>query len=82
MESRMEVSQSIEYNLINLYLHDDPNRPNIHFVWVPFVLQNLRSNVIGSSADGFLFLTIVLDSSRQTEIPELYFHILIEKKVP
>lgn len=43
-----------------LGVNDDSNGPDVHFIGVSLSLKNLRSDIVRCTANGFLFLLIVL----------------------
>ena len=43
-----------------LSVNDDTNGPNINFIGMSFSLKDLRSNIVGSSANGLFLFLIVL----------------------
>jgi hypothetical protein len=63
-------------------VNDDAERPNIDLVRVArLALENLRRNIIRSSADGPLALSIEVDLGSKTEVADLYLHFLIDKQI-
>lgn len=64
-----------------LGVNDDTDRPDVDLVRVPLPFQNLRSDVVGSSADSFLFLFIVLQPRGQSEVPQFDLHVFVEEEV-
>lgn len=62
-------------------VHDDSDGPHINFIWVSLSLQDLRGNIIRSTANRFLFLLIILQPSRQPKISQFDLHILIKEQI-
>lgn len=62
-------------------IHDHPNRPDIHLIGVPILLQYLRSDIVRSPADSLLELALMFDPCRQPEIAYLGIHVVIDEDI-
>jgi hypothetical protein len=61
---------------------DDSERPDIDLVRVTLLsLENLWSNIIWSTTDGSLSLSIELKFGGKTEITYLDFHLVVEEEI-
>lgn len=61
---------------------DDSERPDIDLVRVTLLsLENLWSNIIWSTTDGSLSLSVELKFGGQTEITYLDFHLVVEEEI-
>ena len=62
-------------------VHDDSYRPNVDLVGVALFFQNLRSDVVGCTADGFLGVAFVFDFGGESKITNFSVHLIVNKNV-
>ena len=62
-------------------VEDTAEGPDIHLVTVTFLPQNLWGDVVGSPAQGFLPLAVVVDLGGQAKVSDLALHVIIEEDV-
>ncbi len=63
-------------------LPNDSERPDVDFVRMSdFFIEDFRSNIIWSTANGSSFFSFVFKFSSETEISKLYFFLLSQKQV-
>ena len=63
-------------------VNDDTDGPDIHLIRVTLLaLEHLRSDIVGSTANGALSLTIELKLGGETEIADLDLHLVVEEEV-
>jgi hypothetical protein len=63
-------------------VNDDSQRPNVYFIRVTLLsLKYLGSNIVGSTADSPLSLTIELKLGGKTEISNLDLHLVIKEEI-
>lgn len=46
-----------------------------------FILEDFGCDVVGCAADGFLLLSVVLESGGKAKISQFDFHIFVEEEV-
>ena len=63
-------------------VNNDTNRPDINLVRVTLLaLQHLGCDIVRSTANGSLALTVKLEFCRQTEITDLHLHFVVKEEV-
>ena len=59
----------------------DADGPDINLIRMSFSLKDLRSNIVGSSANGLFLFLIVLESGCESKVTQLDLHIFIQEQV-
>ena len=73
LERRLSNDQSVD---------DNSKRPDIDLVRVPTLsLQNLRGNIIRSTANRSLLLSVEIEFRCKTKITELYLHLVVQEEI-
>lgn len=62
-------------------IHDDSDRPNIYLVRMSLLLEDLWSNIVGSTTDCFLDVPFVANARGQPEVAYLGVHLVVDKNV-
>lgn len=66
----------------NQSVNNDANRPDVDLIRVTLLaLKNLRSNIVGSTANGTLALSVELKLRSKTEISDLDLHLVVKEEV-
>ncbi len=55
-------------------VHDDPNGPNIHLVGMALLFDDFRRDIVGSAAQSFLEVPLMLDDGREPEVADFELH--------
>ena len=73
LERRLSNDQSVD---------DNSKRPDIDLVRVPTLsLKNLRGNIIRSTANRSLLLSVEIEFRCKTKITELYLHLVVQEEI-
>ena len=71
-EGRHAIEQSVEY---------DSDAPDIDLEMIPFSFQDLRSDIVGSTTDSSLALSLELQFGSQSKITNFNTELVINKDI-
>jgi len=72
-EGRLAYDQSVD---------DNSQRPDVHLIGVTtFAFEHLGRNVVGRTANSSLFLAIEVQFGCQSDVAQLYLHLVVQKQV-
>lgn len=62
-------------------VHYAANGPNVDLIGVALLIEDLWSDVVRSTAEGFLAFSVVFDTSGQAKVADLYMQVVVQEEI-